>query len=131
MKKAYIYTRSATSPNKDSLNFQERALRKFARKNKYLVSGVFTDEGVSGNSKRRPGLSKLFNHCEIAHVDAVLFYSIDRIGRDMGAINFVINKLDLLKTRAICLGDDIEDLRKTFLYQAMFFARINSKRGGN
>ena len=57
MKKALIYARYSPRPQPgDSIEKQVEVCKAYCERKKYEVTGIFTDEGVSGSEPDRPGL---------------------------------------------------------------------------
>lgn len=94
---AIIYCRTASSignrPDQAALE-QEKLCREFAEKEGFEVTNVFFDLGVSGNSKDRHGFQALLNFLrQRPKPVAVLVSSVDRIARDLGVLQELVDKL--------------------------------------
>ena len=84
-KNAVAYYRVSTSDQ--SIENQRLAIKEYAVKNRYKVSGEYSDEAVSGSIPplKRTGFSNLVNDLEKNRVnpDVILVYEISRIGRTL------------------------------------------------
>ncbi len=94
---AVIYCRTASSigtkPDQAALE-QEKLCRDFAEKEGYEISNVFFDLGVSGNSKDRHGFQALLDFLrQRPKPVAVLVSSVDRIARDLGVLQELVDRL--------------------------------------
>ncbi len=86
----YIYTRVSTEiqEKKCSLEFQVQTLSDFCSKNNIYIVKKFSDSGISGATRERPGLKELMASLKSGFV--VVSYSNSRISRsteDLLAIN--------------------------------------------
>ncbi|MGE0108769.1 MAG: recombinase family protein [Bdellovibrionales bacterium] len=94
---AIIYCRTASTigsrPDQAALE-QEKLCRDFAETEGYEVTNVFFDLGVSGNSKDRHGFQALLNFLrQRPKPVTVLVSSVDRIARDLGVLQELVDKL--------------------------------------
>jgi DNA invertase Pin-like site-specific DNA recombinase len=82
-----LYARVSTDKQaqKDlSIPAQIEAMREYAKRNNWNVTGHFIDEGESARTADRPELKKLIQHCkENKGVDAVIVHKIDRLARNL------------------------------------------------
>ena len=84
--KAAIYTRVSTDSQAEvefnSCETQEIKIRSFvSSQNDMKVVKVYSDQGYSGSSLERPGLSEMLHDIEQGMVDLVISYKIDRLTR--------------------------------------------------
>jgi len=67
-----------------SIPAQIAAMREYAKRNGWKVTGHFIDEGESAKTANRPELKKLLNYCkENKGVDIVVVHKIDRLARNL------------------------------------------------
>ncbi len=82
--KVFGYTRVSTDEqanNGKSLEEQRTKIESWCEKNGYVCSRIFTDEGISGSCRTRPGLLDLVNSLEKSMIVACT--DIDRMSRDL------------------------------------------------
>jgi site-specific DNA recombinase len=87
---AAIYTRVSTEDQAQegfSLEAQKDKLFEYCKLHGYTISGIYTDEGLSGKNTSRPRLQDLLKDATKGLFDLVLVWDISRISR---------NTLDLL-----------------------------------
>lgn len=84
MKRVAIYARVSTDRTQTVEN-QLRELHEVAQRQGWIVSAVFTDEGISGAKGRdqRPGFDALLKAIARREADLVAAWAVDRIGRSL------------------------------------------------
>lgn len=85
-KTCYVYCRVSTEEQARegfSLDNQKRACTDYAKANGYLVKDVFVDEGKSARTVDRADYQRLLKSVKKTPVDAIIFYKIDRIFRNV------------------------------------------------
>jgi len=84
MKKVCLYARVSTDRSQTVEN-QLRELHEVAQRQGWIVTAVFTDEGISGAKGRdqRPGFDALLKAIARREVDLVAAWAVDRIGRSL------------------------------------------------
>jgi DNA invertase Pin-like site-specific DNA recombinase len=87
-KNVIAYYRKSTDPkgksDEESVAYQQSRIREYAEDNGLVVVKEFFDVGITGTIDSRPELLEMFHYldqCE-KEIAEVLFYSIDRFGRD-------------------------------------------------
>lgn len=83
-KRVAIYARVSTDKSQTVEN-QLRELHEVAQRQGWIVSAVFTDEGISGAKGRdqRPGFDALLKAIARREIDLVAAWAVDRIGRSL------------------------------------------------
>ena len=83
-KRAALYVRVSTT-DKQSVESQERKLRKVAELREWTVVEVYNDEGISGAKGRdkRPGLDAMLKDASRRKFDVVMAWAVDRLGRSL------------------------------------------------
>lgn len=88
-----IYTRTACTEQKPARkNLQEQAIRNALKKGD-KVYGVYSDDGISGNTLNRPALNKLRSEAKKGVFDGVFVTDIARLGRDLKCSMTLIDEL--------------------------------------
>src|SRR5690606_18705065 len=84
MKRVAIYARVSTDRSQTVEN-QLRELQEVAQRQGWIVSAVFTDEGISGAKGRdkRPGYDALLKGIARKDFDMAAAWSVDRLGRSL------------------------------------------------
>lgn len=91
------YVRTATISQKgesNSLEVQEEKIKKYCSKKSYVLSKVFSDNGVGGNTLQRPGLEELLAEASKSNISKVICLDTSRLSRDT---NGYLALLSLLK----------------------------------
>lgn len=93
----YLYARSATRTQgrvANSVAAQLRALRQSAKARGWTVAGEYSDEGVSGLERDRPGLRQMLTAApRNEQLGAVLVSSLDRLSRSPADLVRVVKRL--------------------------------------
>lgn len=128
--RAAIYVRVSTNnSSKEENNFdvQIETCRSALEKQNLSLYKVYFDKGVSEKAKanQRPELQQLYEDAKSGHFNTVVFYSVDRIGRNCAAI---LNILDDFKTLGLSYFSCKERLNssndKANLFQTTIVATI-------
>ena len=105
MEKTITYGRKSINPKgfvseKDSIRYQEQVMDEYALNHNMEIVARYSDIGYSGANTQRPELIEMleFLQNEEEKVDVLLFYTVDRLGRDLrNNINLVLQISDLVK----------------------------------
>ena len=85
-KTAYLYERLSRDDNKDgesySIGNQKKLLTKVAKEKGYTNLVHFLDDGISGVTMERPGLTDMIAEIEQGHAAAVFVKDLSRLGRN-------------------------------------------------
>lgn len=86
-------TRSKGKTEEESVAYQQARIQEYANENALTIVKEFFEVGVTGTIESRPELIEMYQYLEECeeNIDEILFYSIDRFGRDM-----IVN-IELLK----------------------------------
>ncbi|CAH0271032.1 recombinase family protein [Peribacillus simplex] len=94
MKLAFAYSRKSIRINSmsedESVSYQKVTLDDYAARNGIQIVEHYTDVGYSGKNTERPDLQDMIQALKQfdGRIDYILFYSVDRLGRDIqGNIN--------------------------------------------
>lgn len=106
-KKAGIYLRVSTEGQTEGygLDTQLERCEGMAKAKGWEIVDVYTDAGLSGSLSpaKRPAMNALLEDVKAGRIDAVIFYKLDRIGRDTQIILSIVGQLDQLNaTLASC-----------------------------
>lgn len=68
-----------------SISYQQQAISNYAKEHGLEIIGQYNDIGWSGKNAERPELQMMLNDLRSGEkiVDFLLFYSVDRLGRDL------------------------------------------------
>lgn len=103
------YARVSTNNQKEegTIQLQEHALAEFCKENGHDLITVFKDEGISGDTDARPGLSKLFEFLENSMgYDGVIIYKLDRLARNLYLQEHILKNLRELGFAIISTKED-------------------------
>ena len=97
--KAAVYTRVSTEEQRErqTIQTQRQFAEQYCKLHEIPVAGVYSDDGVTGTlplSKRPAGI-KLLEDAKASKFDTVLFYKLDRLGRDP---RLTLNAVDELES---------------------------------
>jgi DNA invertase Pin-like site-specific DNA recombinase len=81
-KKVAIYTR-VSSTSDQSTKMQEHELRAYAKRRGWDIYKIYSDEGISGATDRRPALDEMLAACRAGRIDVVAVWKFDRIFRSL------------------------------------------------
>jgi DNA invertase Pin-like site-specific DNA recombinase len=106
-KRIAIYARVSTA-NQDT-DAQVAECRAYADRCGYIVTGVYTDT-ISGTTGKddRPELSRLLHDAFLKQCDAVVVYSIDRLGRSLKHCLEILESLKTYRCDFISLRQQID-----------------------
>ncbi|MBF0571703.1 MAG: recombinase family protein [Candidatus Omnitrophica bacterium] len=112
--KAIIYCRVSTKDQADmgySLPAQESACREYALRKGYEVVEVFKERGESAKTADRTELKKILHFCTKNHaiIDALLFYKLDRLSRNIGDYYDLVRFFNKLKIEIISITEDLDN----------------------
>ena len=102
-KKVAVYTRvtSVGQENNRVVEEQKIALKKFAKKNNYIITNIYEDVGYSGNNFSRPGLLKLLEDIRNKKINILILSDLNRISRNLGYNTFFLAELKKFGVEAI------------------------------
>ena len=87
MKRVALYCRVSTDQQVregDSIQAQLTALREYAQKHNYVVTGEYIDDGVSGSLlNERDELQRMLDDVKKREIDIILFTKLDRFFRNV------------------------------------------------
>ena len=95
--KAAVYCRSALA-DESKIKAQEEMLCDYAKKQQLDISGIYSDNGASGATFRRPAFNEMMNGIENGGINCVIVKGISRIGRDYLKVS---NWLDDMRERNV------------------------------
>lgn len=116
VERAFIYCRQSKTDGDGersvSLASQERMLRDLADERNMVIVGVEIDADVRGwrDEKDRPGLRSALERARAGEFDALLFYDISRVARDVFILERLVRELSKHGVRPVSLKEpQIED----------------------
>lgn len=105
--RAAIYARVSTVQNQ-SPQMQLDALREFAARCGYAVSGEFVDHGFSGTKERRPQLDAMMDAVRKRKIDVVLVYRFDRFARSVRHLITALEEFENLGVRFVSYMENLD-----------------------
>ena len=94
--KIAIYTRVSTEDQAKegySLEVQREYLESFTKREGYEVFKVYSDDGISAYSTRRPALQELLVDAKAKRFELVVVYKIDRFSRNLKDLLVLVDEL--------------------------------------
>lgn len=108
MRKLAIYSRTSTDHQGKGLEAQQRALHDYLKYKGVSDYLEFSDDGVSGAKKSRPGFDKLMAAVRAGQVETVLVYSFSRFARNTKHLLDSLEEFDKLKVAFVSLSENID-----------------------
>ena len=134
---AAIYLRVSTQKQVDTgygLDLQLNSCRMMAQMKNWNVVKVYRDEGISGTlgPSSRPGLKQMLLDSVTGLFEVLIFYNLDRLGRDLGVINKIITDLTNNKIGIVSCKESIDSSTPQGLFVIQLFgglAQMNRSTG--
>ena len=103
----YCRVSTENQAQEGTIEIQDQALAEYARTQGHELVKVFSDEGVSGSSIDRPGLTDVYDYLENhSDIDGVLINSLDRLARSMRDQENIIYELQEEKHKRLISVND-------------------------
>jgi DNA invertase Pin-like site-specific DNA recombinase len=96
--RAALYARVSTSNKGQDVGLQLDELRQVAAQRGWVISGVYSDDGISGSTDTRPELDRMLADAQAGRFDLVAVWKLDRLGR---SVQHVLTLLDQFATQGI------------------------------
>ncbi len=106
-----------------SLEVQREYLEDYAKREKYEVYKVYSDEGISAYSTKRPALQKLIDDAKNKKFDLVIAYKIDRFSRNL---KDMLNLVDELSAYGVGFKSATEPFDTTTSAGKLMFQQLGS-----
>lgn len=110
--KTCIYTRVSTTRQLEGfgLQLQEEKCRQMIQFKDWTLTKVYSDKGISGtlDTKDRQGLKDLIEDGEKGLYDAVVFYSLDRLGRKTVLVLNLIDQFNELGIKIVSCKENLD-----------------------
>ena len=124
--KIAIYIRVSTEEQAKegySLTTQREYLEEYAKRDGRDVFKVYSDNGISGYSERRPALQELLKDAKLRRFDLVIVHKIDRFSRNLKDL---LNLVDELSMRGVAFKSATEPFDTTTSAGKMMFQQLGS-----
>ena len=99
---ARVSTTDQTSEN------QVRELREYAKRRGWSMHQEFVDDGVSGSKQSRPRLDAMLRAAKRREVDAIVVWSLDRLGRNLKHLIGLLDDLHALNVSLVSLREGLD-----------------------
>jgi DNA invertase Pin-like site-specific DNA recombinase len=116
-----VYARVSSLDQNPEAQIDE--LRRYASARGW-VAIEFTDHGVSGIRESRPGLDRMLAEARRKRLDAILVWSLDRLGRSLKQLIAVLDELQVLRVAFISLREGLDWTTPAGRLQAQLLAMI-------
>jgi site-specific DNA recombinase len=104
--RAALYARvSSDLQSAASIDDQLRVCAEWAANQGLLVTGSYTDQGISGASLIRPGIQKVLQDAAAGKFDIILTESLDRVSRDQEDIAHIYKRMRFLGVKIVTLAE--------------------------
>jgi len=104
-----------------SLDAQAENIHRYCELYSLDLAEVLIDEGISGKSMERPAMQELMARVEQGEVEAVVFYKLDRVGRNTVDI---LTFAEALKKAGVALHSVTERIDTTSAHGEFFFTLL-------
>jgi len=121
-----IYIRVSTEEQAKegySLTTQREYLEDYAKREGYEVYKIYSDDGISGYSERRPALQELLQDAKLRRFDLVIVYKIDRFSRNLKDL---LNLVDELSNSGVGFKSATEPFDTTTSAGKLMFQQLGS-----
>ena len=107
---------------------QRHAVAEFVRRKEWprMTKANTFAEKMSGAKTKRRELDRLLQACRLGHVDTVITYRVDRMGRSMAHLLQVHEELRTLKIRVVGASDSIDTQEDTAATNFFFRSLANN-----
>jgi DNA invertase Pin-like site-specific DNA recombinase len=100
-----IYVRVSTNGQKT--DSQKSELLGYCRRHGWKKHSLFEDR-MSGGSTGRPELDRLMQEVRTGHVERLLCFKLDRLGRSLSHLALIVEELNRHQVPLICTGQGID-----------------------
>jgi len=124
--KIAIYIRVSTEEQAKegfSLTTQREYLEEYAKREGHEVYKIYSDDGISGYSERRPALQELLKDAKLRRFDLVIVYKIDRFSRNLKDL---LNLVDELSNSGVGFKSATEPFDTTTSAGKLMFQQLGS-----
>jgi DNA invertase Pin-like site-specific DNA recombinase len=114
-----VYLRCSTSSQETENQLLE--IQSYTERHNYRITRIFRDEGVSGSSFNREGLSELLKEVQQGKHKLILVYSLCRLGRRVKECCEILDLCQKMGTNLIFVKDGIstDSLSGRLVFQIM------------
>lgn len=123
MKFTALYVRTSTEKQDTGLEAQLRALKKYCTDKGIENYKVYSDAGISGAKRKRPGLDELMEDVREERISVLMVYSFSRVAR---SVKHLIDILDELHERDVDFISLSESVNTTTPLGKMTFVIISA-----
>jgi DNA invertase Pin-like site-specific DNA recombinase len=103
-----LYMRVSTKAHGQTTDTQALALREYAERRGFQVSGEYRDEGISGSKDSRPALDRLMKDARGRKFDVVVVARFDRFARSVSHLLRALDEFNHLGIDFISLSESID-----------------------
>jgi DNA invertase Pin-like site-specific DNA recombinase len=100
-----LYARVSTTGHGQDVGLQLHELRQVARQRGWNVVAEHVDDSVSGATTSRPALDRLMDEARRGHLDLVVVWKLDRLGRSLQHLLAVLDELQHLGVGFVSIRD--------------------------
>ena len=120
-----VATYARVSTADQHIENQTQELRRYVDARGWVLVREFADSGVSGASQSRPGLDELMREAKRRRFDAVLVWSLDRLGRNLKHLITLLDEFQALGIAFISLREGLDWTTPAGRLQAQLLAMIS------
>jgi predicted site-specific integrase-resolvase len=102
-----LYARVSTL-NGQNPEMQLAELREYAQRRGWVISGEYTDLGISGSKDSRPQLNRMLEDAHARKFDAIAVWKLDRLGRSLKHLVTTIEDLQAYSVSFVSLRDNLD-----------------------
>ena len=104
---------------------QAQELRRYVGARGWTMMGEYADSGVSGAAQSRPALDELLREAKRRRFDAVIVWSLDRLGRNLKHLITLLDEFQALGIAFISLKEGLDWTTPAGRLQAQLLAMIS------
>ncbi|MDD4527556.1 MAG: recombinase family protein, partial [Candidatus Margulisbacteria bacterium] len=132
--KVALYIRVSTERQAnegDSLEEQEKELKKFCDFRNYQILNIYIERGKSGGNTNRPEYQKLIKDIEKQKIKAVIVKKLDRLSRSLMDFENLMNLMNKKEVEFISIKENFDTttaMGKAMLRVALVFAQLEREQ---
>src|SRR5690349_1551274 len=106
-----IYTRVSTNEQANegfSLQAQYERLVDFVNMQRWDLTRIYTDPGVSAKDLNRPGVKEMIDDLKSGKFDAIIVHKLDRLTRNISDLYNLVELVNKLNVKLISISENID-----------------------
>lgn len=120
MKNAVIYARYSSDNQRDeSITAQVRAIKEFAKKEKYNIINIYKDEALSATTDDRDDFLRMINDSKSGLFDTIIVHKLDRFARNRYDSAIYKRQLKLNGVKVVSVLERLDDSPESIILESV------------